>query len=383
MRVSEKRQRRPGCCEVDRRVAGPDHILVFIARAPVDELSAFGDGEGAGRQLRQTAAIALGKLISSPLDRPLGGDIEMQGVSVARNFPVMVSTNANRAEIRQRIHDFGGIRAVADDISAAHHPVIAGGGGLIQAGLQRIGVRMDVAEDEVTHGVMMKGMRLQRILGFSAALAFLTAVAAGLAVKQTGAAASPGWVIISEFIVALMFGGLGLFVAHECKLPASLVVRSDEWQAVLQRIFNWGVLPGLVLGIVNYLFFFPYRYHLTAGGPRDIHNVYDSFIVSLKTGTGEEVMFRLFILSCLVFSFQQLYAKLQPVWPALVSALPVVLALVLSSLLFALVHGVYSFTAAFFGGMLLGLIYLRNGIESAIAAHFAANFLFYSVSYLS
>jgi membrane protease YdiL (CAAX protease family) len=57
--------------------------------------------------------------------------------------------------------------------------------------------------------------------------------------------------------------------------------------------------------------------------------------------------------------------------------------LVLSSLLFALTHNYYGFTAAFFAGMLLGWIYLRGGIESAIAAHFSANFLFYSAAYLS
>jgi membrane protease YdiL (CAAX protease family) len=57
--------------------------------------------------------------------------------------------------------------------------------------------------------------------------------------------------------------------------------------------------------------------------------------------------------------------------------------LVISSLLFAMVHNIYGFTAAFFGGVLLGIIYLRSGIESAIAAHFCANFLFFSASYLS
>ena len=46
-------------------------------------------------------------------------------------------------------------------------------------------------------------------------------------------------------------------------------------------------------------------------------------------------------------------------------------------------YTVYGFTAAFFGGILLGLIYIQSGIESAIAAHFCANFLFFSASYLS
>jgi membrane protease YdiL (CAAX protease family) len=97
----------------------------------------------------------------------------------------------------------------------------------------------------------------------------------------------------------------------------------------------------------------------------------------------EEVLFRLFILSCFLFSFRQLYARLAPVWPSLVAILPKALSVVLSSLLFAMLHTVYGFTAAFFGGMLLGLIYIHSGIESAIAAHFSANFLFFSAVYLS
>jgi hypothetical protein len=232
---------------------------------------------------------------------------------------------------------------------------------------------------------MMDGMRLQRIVRFSALLALITALATGLSViNGTDNASSAGWAIISRFVVVLMFGGLGLMVAHESHLRGSVLMTSEEWPATLRDILNWGILPGLVLGIINYFFFFAYRYSpFVAPRFRNIHSFYDSFILSLDSGLAEEVVFRLFFLSCLLFSFRHLYARLRPVWPSLVSVLPIVLALVSSSLLFALEHNLSSFTAAFFGGMLLGWIYLRSGIESAIAAHFAANFLFFSASYLS
>jgi hypothetical protein len=147
---------------------------------------------------------------------------------------------------------------------------------------------------------------------------------------------------------------------------------------------SYGVLPGLILGLINYFFFFEYSYmpHVLTR-IREISNVYDSFIISLESGMAEEVVYRLFILSCLIFSFRHLYAKLKPLWPGAVAILPMVLSLVLSSLLFGMVHNVYGFTAAFFGGMVLGLIYLKSGIESAIAAHFCANFFFFSAAYLS
>ena len=232
---------------------------------------------------------------------------------------------------------------------------------------------------------MMVGMRLQRIIRFSALLALVTAMATGLSViNNNDNASAAGWAIISRFVVVLMFGGLGLIVAHESHIRGSLWITSEEWTSTLRDVLNWGILPGLVLGVINYFFFFAYRYSpFVTPRIRNMHSFYDSFILSLDSGLVEEVVFRLFFLSCLLFSFRHLYARLRPMWPSLVAILPIALALVSSSLLFALAHTFVGFTAAFFGGMLLGWIYLRSGIESAIAAHFAANFLFFSASYLS
>jgi membrane protease YdiL (CAAX protease family) len=104
--------------------------------------------------------------------------------------------------------------------------------------------------------------------------------------------------------------------------------------------------------------------------------------MSLYTGLLEETVFRLCILSCFLFSFRHLYSQLGHLWPRVVSILPKALSVVLSSLLFAMAHNISGFTAGFFGGMLLGVIYLQSGIESAMAAHFSANFFFFSVSYV-
>jgi CAAX prenyl protease-like protein len=220
---------------------------------------------------------------------------------------------------------------------------------------------------------MMGGMRLQKIMGITVVLALLTAVAAGLS-------AVPTWTIITRFIVVLVFGTFGLAVARESQLQGSLFIGFEEWSLTLRDIVNYGFLPGLVLGLINYFFFFPYRYSSSVVVPR---TAYDSFVVSLNTGVLEEVLFRLFILSCFLFSFRYLYSRIAALWPGVVAILPKALAVVLSSLLFAMAHNIYGFTAAFFGGMLLGLIYMQSGIESAIAAHFSANFLFFSASYLS
>ena len=231
----------------------------------------------------------------------------------------------------------------------------------------------------------MVGMRLQKIMGITVVLALITAVAAGLSVLNSHEAGiSPTWVMISRFVEAFLLVGLGLPVARESQLQGSLFAGFEDWTLTIRDIINYGVLPGLVLGLINYFFFFTYRYSpLVVPRIREMHSIYDSFVVSFESGVIEEILFRLFILSCFLFCFRQLYSRMAGLWPNVIAILPRALAVVLSSLLFAMVHNVYGFTAAFFRGVLLGLIYMQSGIESAIAAHFCANFLFFSASYLS
>lgn len=189
--------------------------------------------------------------------------------------------------------------------------------------------------------------------------------------------------MISRFIVVLVFGAFGLSVAQACDLKGSLLVTSEEWGLRVRDFVNFGVLPGAILGLINFFFFFSYRYSpAVQPNIREMKSYYDAFILSLNSGLGEEIVCRLFILSCFLFAFRNLYARLKPMWPSVVAILPVALALVISSLLFAMIHDFYAFTAAFFGGMFLGVIYLKSGIEGAIAAHFIADFVFFSAAYL-
>jgi membrane protease YdiL (CAAX protease family) len=227
-------------------------------------------------------------------------------------------------------------------------------------------------------------MRLQKILGFSAALALATAVVAGLSSIHDGAGtATVAWQMVSRFVVVQVYGFFGLFMAQDSGIEGSLLIGNREWSDKVRGIVNWGILPGLVIGVINYLFFFAYRYSpFVIPRIREMKSGYDAFIISMESGITEESIYRLFILSSMLYLFRRLYSKLKPVWPAAAEFLPSTLALVLSSMVFGLAHSYYGFTAAFFGGMVLGVIYLRSGIESSIAAHFAANFLFFTASYL-
>jgi len=227
-------------------------------------------------------------------------------------------------------------------------------------------------------------MRIPKIVAFSVILALVTAIAAGLSVLNSqNPTVSPAWAMISRFIVVLVFGALGLSVAQASDLKGSLLVSPEEWSLRLRDFVNFGVLPGVILGLINFFFFFSYRYSPSIQpNIREMKSYYDAFILSLNSGLAEETLCRLFVLSCFLFAFRNLYARVKPLWPSLVAILPVALALVISSLLFAMIHDFYAFTAAFFGGMFLGVIYLKTGIEGAIAAHFIADFVFFSAAYL-
>src|SRR6516162_5559278 len=133
---------------------------------------------------------------------------------------------------------------------------------------------------------MMGSMRLQKIMGVAVVLALLTAMAAGLAVLNTrNSLVSPTWTMISRFFVVLVFGSFGLSVARESQLQGSVFIGVEEWSLTVRDIINYGVLPGLVLGLINYFFFFTYRYSpLVVPRIREMHSIYDSFVISLESG---------------------------------------------------------------------------------------------------
>ena len=232
---------------------------------------------------------------------------------------------------------------------------------------------------------MMFAMNRNSVVGFCTGLA---GIAAGTAVlSEINTEQGPGsllWVMVSRFGMVAVFAAFGIYAARESRMRGSLILTADEPRSVFQDLLNYGILPGFMIGLINYLFFFINRYSpMISARIRGMDDVYDAFLVSFDASVFEEVVYRLFIMSCLMYLIQHLYQNIKPVWPVLASVIPQAMALVLSSLLFAVAHNVYGFTGAFSGGLVLGFIFMKSGIESAIAAHFVANFLFFSVSYLS
>jgi hypothetical protein len=138
---------------------------------------------------------------------------------------------------------------------------------------------------------------IQRILRFSFVLALVTATVAGLSAIHAGSGVrTVGWQIVSRFVVVQVYGFFGLFMARDSGIEGSLFVGNKEWSDDVRGIVNWGILPGLVIGVINYLFFFAYRYspfvlhrriHLSV-----VHHVVDAVSVSqtlFETETGMAV----------------------------------------------------------------------------------------------
>src|SRR5437016_13682469 len=108
---------------------------------------------------------------------------------------------------------------------------------------------------------MMVSMRLQKIMAVAVVLALLTAMAAGLSVMNTrNSVASPTWTMISRFVVILVFGTFGLAVARESQLQGSLLINVEEWRLAVRDSINYGVLPGLVLGLIHDVFFVTHQH---------------------------------------------------------------------------------------------------------------------------
>lgn len=231
---------------------------------------------------------------------------------------------------------------------------------------------------------MMESMTPKAVVSFAVVLSVLAGGVAVLAeISHQTQSSGLFWVMIARLLEGLFLTLFGVYAAKGSGLRGSVLLTAADWHEAFLRIFNFGVLPGIVLGLMNHLFFFYGRYSpFVQERVQSIETIWDAALVSADTSLLEEVTYRLFLISCLMFLLSHLYRSLR-VSPTLVAQLPRALAILFSSLLFAVAHNVSGFTAALIGGVFLGVIYLMSGVESAIAAHFFANLLFFSVAYLA
>lgn len=177
-------------------------------------------------------------------------------------------------------------------------------------------------------------------------------------------------------LLALLFG-------EQCKLEGFLVKRKASWTKKVILILVYGGLAGTAMGLAHHRWYALYR--PGARVPfrlRRMTTFHDSVILSLSAAMTEELVFRLLLFTAFLWILYWLFQPILAMNGGFNRWIPLVFAVVFSSLLFGLVHGVYGFLFAFGAGVMLCLIFLRGGLESAVLAHFLANLVFFNLTYL-
>jgi hypothetical protein len=79
--------------------------------------------------------------------------VELLCLVEARRNSIVISADRNCIKGTYSINGFDRIRAVSYDVPTAQNGIVTGLFCTLDAGFKRFDVRMDVAEDEIAHGV--------------------------------------------------------------------------------------------------------------------------------------------------------------------------------------------------------------------------------------
>jgi len=182
------------------------------------------------------------------------------------------------------------------------------------------------------------------------------------------------------------YGGcalLAMLFAEGCGLKFFLMERAESWFRKLGWLAVYGVLAGVAMGLLYHRLFAAYRFSPRVPFRlRSMETLSDAFILSLSAALTEEIVFRLLLFSSFLYTLGWLFRPILAMNAGLNRWIPLIFSIVFSALLFGYVHGVFGFLFAFGAGIWLCLIFLRGGLESAVLAHFLADFVFFSLTYL-
>ena len=103
--------------------------------------------QGQGKAL-QVISVFPGEASLSPFGRGFGVGVEVMGVDFANGCPVVVAGYGDVIVVPEEVDDFGGIGAVADDVSEGPQLVHrATGVGVGEDGVEGLEVGVNVGED--------------------------------------------------------------------------------------------------------------------------------------------------------------------------------------------------------------------------------------------
>ncbi len=195
------------------------------------------------------------------------------------------------------------------------------------------------------------------------------------------------------FAVFGIVAAFAVWTASSLGLPSFLLLSNLSGRRRWFRFAVYGIGAGIFIYLTNDVLY------LTTSGatfrPDPVYtldNHFEVFTVSARAALSEETMFRLFAIPFLVSLGMRFYGwrpsfgfESGPEAPSLdVPRTPrrlVMIALLISALMFGFAHAASPVTATVFG-LVLGIAFLRGGWESAVTAHFLGNYLLFARIYL-
>ncbi len=198
--------------------------------------------------------------------------------------------------------------------------------------------------------------------------------------------------LVVFFAVFCIVAAFSVWTATSLGLPSFLLLSPLSSRRKWLRFAVYGIGSGILIYLTN-------GWYLTiAGDPilpdpvHDLDNHLKVFTLSARAAFSEEMMFRLFAIPFLVSLGMRIYGwrprfgfgpelSAQPAAPLRVPRRLVLIALLVSALMFGVAHGTDPVAASMFG-LVLGVAFLRGGWESAVTAHFLGNYLLFARIYL-
>ena len=93
------------------------------------------------------------QLLERPARRVTRDGVEPLGlIDAAGHFVVVAAHDRRRLECLHALDDGVGVGAVADEIAEHEGLLVAAGAGVVETGGERFQVRVDVGQNEITHG---------------------------------------------------------------------------------------------------------------------------------------------------------------------------------------------------------------------------------------
>lgn len=172
--------------------------------------------------------------------------------------------------------------------------------------------------------------------------------------------------IINDVSIMLLSGYIGIILASKVDIPLWLN-RSSDSKDKKSNLFMW--LLGILLIAINAFMFLSHsKDSSTLPSTFNTLAPHTAFILSIRAALTEEILFRLFSISTLIWIARKITKS---------AKVPVFFAVMLSSVLFALIH--QSFLYPFIYGLLLGYIYLKTGLIPVFIIHFLADVIPFTV----